>query len=236
MSKKYLVEAARRLDAIAFGFAIVVCSISSRSMAGGTPLGGTVASDQTIAEETVVYPQPPANFDPFSASDDELEQYGFPPRPDQLSAPEAYAHWQKLVSVPRGANPQLKETTSYNGPARDIVVGPTLSNGAVSEHTPNWSGYVVNGSSGTFTSNKVTLKRGGLCRSRRPLLAFAIVPRSCLRSGSASMAICQATSYRPGPRRTQCAQVRKQQPLTSSGTSGSPTRRSQYLQPLIRAT
>ena len=97
MTRKSFVEVARHLGAIAFSVAIALGSFSSRVMAGGTPLPGTVATDQTIAGETVIYPQPPANLDPLSASDEELEQYGFPPRPDPLSAPEAYAHWQKLA-------------------------------------------------------------------------------------------------------------------------------------------
>ena len=110
--------------------AIVLCGLSSLAMAQGTPVpkrvtadqrnAPNVAADQTNAPGVVSYPQPPAGFDPLTASDKELTRYGFPPRPDPEKAPEAYAHWQKLVSVPRIANPTLQQTTIYNGPAQHV--------------------------------------------------------------------------------------------------------------------
>ncbi len=112
----------------ALGLAIVLCGLSSLAMAQGTPVpesvtvdqsnAPSVAADQTNALGVVSYPQPPAGFDPLTASDKELTRYGFPPRPDPEKAPEAYAHWRKLVSVPRIANPTLQQTTIYNGPAQ----------------------------------------------------------------------------------------------------------------------
>ncbi|MGC1254101.1 MAG: hypothetical protein WA867_01000 [Candidatus Acidiferrales bacterium] len=112
------------------GLAIVVCGLSSLAMAQGTPVpksvaadqrnAPNVAADQTNAPGVASYPQPPAGFDPLTASDKELTRYGFPPRPDPEKAPEAYAHWQKLVSVPRIANPTLQQTTIYNGPAQHV--------------------------------------------------------------------------------------------------------------------
>ena len=111
----------------------------------------SVASDQTNAQGVVIYPQPPSDLDPLSASDAELAQYGFPPRPDAQSVPEVYAHWQKLVSVPRVANPKLSQTTIYNGPAQHVVIGETLDNGILSTTSSNWSGYAVTGANGTFS-------------------------------------------------------------------------------------
>jgi hypothetical protein len=110
------------------GLAIVLCGLCSLATAQRTPVPEratadqrntpSVAADQTNAPGVVSYPQPPAGFDPNTASDKELTRYGFPPRPDPEKAPEAYAHWRKLVSVPRIANPTLQQTTIYNGPAQ----------------------------------------------------------------------------------------------------------------------
>ena len=80
------------------------------------PENGT--TNQTIVEGVTTYPEPPARFNPLTASDKELERYGFPPRPDAKKAPEAYRQWQKLVLVPRKGNPKLQSTTIYDGPAQ----------------------------------------------------------------------------------------------------------------------
>ena len=55
---------------------------------------------------------------PYGA-DEQLERYGFSPRPVAPKASEAYRHWQALVSVPRTANPILHQTTIYNGHAEN---------------------------------------------------------------------------------------------------------------------
>ncbi|MDP8921551.1 MAG: G1 family endopeptidase [Chloroflexota bacterium] len=44
--------------------------------------------------------QVPDEFDPLTASEKELEEYGFPPRPDQATQPELYAFWLELFSRP----------------------------------------------------------------------------------------------------------------------------------------
>jgi hypothetical protein len=151
--KKLVAEVAGRLRVVGFSVAIALCAPSSLALANGTPPPESVATDQTSAQEVVTYPQPPAGFNPLSASDAEFEQYGFPPRPDAQSAPDQYAHWKKLVSVPRVANPTLQQTTIYNGPAQGVLAGDSLHNGAVSTTSTNWSGYAVTGKNGTFTKN-----------------------------------------------------------------------------------
>ena len=153
MGKNLFTEVAGRLCAVSFAVAIALCGLSALAMANGTPSAESVASDQTNVQGVVSYPQPPADLDPLSASDAELEQYGFPPRPDAQSAPEAYTHWQKLVSVPRIASPKLQQTTIYNSPAQHVLIGETLDNLSVSTTSDNWSGYAVTGAKGTFTKN-----------------------------------------------------------------------------------
>jgi hypothetical protein len=131
--------------------ALLCCS--TVVIAGNSPFAGIVSSDQSVAQSTVIPPAPPAGFAPLAASDGDLEYYGFPPRPDEQSAPRAYANWKKIVSVPRGANPQATQTTISAGPAKDMLIGPPLSNGNVSATSSNWSGYAITSATDTWTHN-----------------------------------------------------------------------------------
>ena len=136
-----------------FSLTIALCSISSNVLAAGTSPAGSVASDQSLAHAVVIAAQPPAGFNPIAASDRDLADYGFPPKPDQQSAPNAYAKWRTLVSVPRAANPQLIQTNIYNRPVQQLLPGKTPANGIVSVSSNNWSGYAAVGPSGTFRPN-----------------------------------------------------------------------------------
>src|SRR6202044_3408008 len=68
------------------------------------------------ARAPVVYAAPPAAFDPTFASDSELAEYGFPPRPDR-SEPALYARWEKLVKAPQSrlTNVTVQTTNIVNG-------------------------------------------------------------------------------------------------------------------------
>jgi len=153
MRKTLFAEVAGHFRVVGLSVAIALCGPSSLALANGTPPPESVATDQTTAQEVVAYPQPPADLSPLSASDADLGQYGFPPRPDAQSAPDEYAHWKKLVSVPRVANPKLQQTTIYNGPVQGLSVGQTLHNGAAASLSYNWSGYAVTAGKGTFKKN-----------------------------------------------------------------------------------
>jgi len=157
MRKNLFGKAAGRLRVVGFSVAIALCGSSSLALANGTPPPESVATDQTNAQEVVISPPPPADFNPLSASDADLDQYGYPPRPDAQSEPDQYAHWKKLVSVPRTASTKLQQTTINNGPAIHVVEGGTLQDGATSVKSYNWSGYAVtakSGKNGAFTKNK----------------------------------------------------------------------------------
>jgi hypothetical protein len=145
-------KVAGRLGAGTLGVAIVLCGLSSRVMAGGAPPPG-VSSDQSVAQSTIIPPGPPTGFNALTASDEDLDYYGFPPKPDQQSDPNHYAIWKKMVSVPRGANPQVTQTDIYQGAARNVALGKTLSNGIVTGTSTNWSGYTDTAPEGTFTPN-----------------------------------------------------------------------------------
>jgi hypothetical protein len=122
-------------------------------MASNSPPAESVAADQSIAHAVMGYAAPPPDFRPWSASDIELENRGYPPRPNAVRAPTAHARWKRLVSVPRVVNPKLQQTTIYNSAIQNFLSSQTLRNGAVSGTSINWSGYADVAPSGTFTAN-----------------------------------------------------------------------------------
>ena len=152
-SGKLLASGGRLCTALAIA-ALALGSRATLVMAAGAPPAGSVAIDQSPVQNIVAYPQPPANLNPLSASDAVLEQNGYPPRPDAVNAPSAYARWQKMVSARRVANSVMQATTIYNGPAQHVLAGRSIANGTVSTTSTNWSGYAVTGASGTFAHNK----------------------------------------------------------------------------------
>jgi hypothetical protein len=96
---------------------------------------------------------PPAGFDPITASDEELQYHGFPPRPNQTNEPKAYATWAKAMKASKTRIiPKLEQTTVFHGPAKPgkasnpTAVESSLSapTGKVSNlsYSYNWSGYV----------------------------------------------------------------------------------------------
>jgi hypothetical protein len=106
-----------KLGLCAASLAIALCGIPY-STAQTTP-GASIPTVPTNLPNVKTFVAPPATFNPVAASAEALQQYGFPPRPDQAKAPEAYNAWAKAVSAQqtRLPSPQLEQTTIYNGPA-----------------------------------------------------------------------------------------------------------------------
>jgi hypothetical protein len=53
-------------------------------------------------------PLPPEGFDPVTASNAELQRFGYPRRPDSDASPQAFEHWRDIYSRPLWrANPRL---------------------------------------------------------------------------------------------------------------------------------
>jgi hypothetical protein len=102
---------------------------------------------------------PPAGFNPVTASDAQLDAYGFPPRPDASKAPAAYAQWQTVVTRPvTRIVPQLVATKAVNGPEKLARHGVSSANGAITGSTSdNWSGYVISDNSDPFKANKTSI-------------------------------------------------------------------------------
>jgi len=103
---------------------------------GQTALAGGGASvNYTVAGMPVSILMPPAGFDPVTATDAQLDEYGFPPRPTDQ---DALSEWTSDMS-------------SWTGAAAAPGFLASSSATADSVTSSNWSGYAVTESAGTFT-------------------------------------------------------------------------------------
>src|SRR5579872_573886 len=99
---------------------------------------------------------PAQDFDPRTASDQDLAYYGFPPRPDAVTAPEAFERWQRAMTGSRTRIvPNLQLTNVYNGPAVPVSGGITPSAGATSVENYIWSGYVNTNGATAYTASSL---------------------------------------------------------------------------------
>ena len=93
--------------------------------------------------------EPPKHFDPLTANDEQLNAYGFPPRPNQATNPNAYANWSHAVGAhPKRLVPKLQQTIIYHGP-RIAAARPAAVNGSTSN---NWSGYAADTGAKTWSN------------------------------------------------------------------------------------
>lgn len=91
---------------------------------------------------------PPSGFNPLTASDSELANYGFPPRPDQSISANAYATWERAMKASKErVFPVLELTNHFNGPNVALSKG---TNGTST--SSNWSAYVDTTSAGGYGS------------------------------------------------------------------------------------
>jgi hypothetical protein len=96
---------------------------------------------------------PPEGFAVLTASDGQLADYGFPPRPDQASLPKQYASWAKaMLASQKRILPALEQTTIFHGPARLSERSEASTENTLESY--NWSGYVgLNGATGFSSSS-----------------------------------------------------------------------------------
>jgi hypothetical protein len=94
------------------------------------------------------FPDPPAGFNPVTASEMELASYGFPRRPDPQANPGRYARWVQAMRAARTHwTGQLRETGIFHGtmkPAK-LVAPPAsgIENAPNTFNSENWSGIVL---------------------------------------------------------------------------------------------
>lgn len=86
------------------------------------------------------HPQPPAGFDPMTASAAELERYNYPPRPDP-SDTAALAQWAKSAdpTIPRIIPALVPHPGHYHRPAADL----RFTQKGTASTSQNWSGYAL---------------------------------------------------------------------------------------------
>lgn len=94
---------------------------------------------ETNIHGVYAYTQPPAGFNPLTASAAELELYGYPPRPAATESAKAFARWAMIVNPAlKRVVPQLLQTNIYHRPASNVLI----QNSKKSTST-NWSGYAL---------------------------------------------------------------------------------------------
>lgn len=85
---------------------------------------------------------PPEWFNPLEATDQELEYYGYPPRPDQFQQPKAFATWKKaMMASKKRIAPVLEVTNNVAGPVK-VKAGSAAPSSGSAALSYNWSGYV----------------------------------------------------------------------------------------------
>jgi len=90
------------------------------------------------------FTQPPADFDPLTASPGELESWGYPRRPSPEEGPDALARWSTAVSP--ALTRKIPELAKLEGvshrPATRLTVR-SQSTKAVAADASNWSGFAL---------------------------------------------------------------------------------------------
>jgi len=125
-----------------------VCSILAMLLLAA-PLAGTAQrlkpnELRTNVPGTTSIAAPPKDFDPVAASDQDLDYYGFPPRPDEVAAPKAFASWKSaMIASKTRIVPNLEVTNVFHGPAK-AKAGVSKESKEISNTLEfyNWSGYV----------------------------------------------------------------------------------------------
>jgi len=113
--------------------ALAAFCLSSPATAQNSAYGTWVSDPAGLATPGFIYDSPPVGFNPLTASDVELEQYGFPPRPPQSDTAH-HASWKRAATATR-VTPQLTPTNIYNGPAKIVKIGPAIRGASSSAGT-----------------------------------------------------------------------------------------------------
>lgn len=97
------------------------------------------------------FTQPPASFNPRTASKEELESWGYPARPDVSEGPEAMTRWQEEVNpaLQRSVPELVSRPNSFNRQATNFKSGVKGINSTAATSS-NWSGYALANGSNPF--------------------------------------------------------------------------------------
>ena len=96
----------------------------------------------TAVSGVSAFVSPPSNFDPLTATDAELDQYGFAPRPSADLGEAVMKSWQHRATLQTRLVPQLQLSNKFHSPAR--ITNPIkTTSGVIEGSSENWSGYVI---------------------------------------------------------------------------------------------
>lgn len=137
-------------------FSIVSALVLTASLAGTAQLQQQLKPNElatNVAGVTTTI-APPKGFDPLTASDQDLEYYGFPPRPNDVAAPKAFATWKRAMTASKTRiMPVLEVTRNVAGPAK-MQAGAVPPGGSAGGATsPNWAGFVNTNGVSTYGSS-----------------------------------------------------------------------------------
>jgi hypothetical protein len=117
-------------------------------LGGGTTTGNPKLVDTNIPGVRA-FAVPPADFSINTASDEELNAYGIPPRPDEKQNPHEHADWLRKYSKTRIMPSLVLKPNVFHGVA-EIKKVETKSPTLQISHSNNWSGYVITDSTNMF--------------------------------------------------------------------------------------
>ena len=121
--------------------ALLVGSLADRGILAQTQTEASAALETEIPG-VAAFARPPASFNPLTATDAELDRYGFPQRPSRDLGADVLARWERRVMSQTRIVPQLKQTNTFHAPVRSIKQ-IKASGGTIEANSENWSGYAI---------------------------------------------------------------------------------------------
>jgi hypothetical protein len=143
-------------------------------------------SETTVATDIPgirAYPQPPTGFEVFDAPAEDLERFGFPPRPDKTCSPRAYLAWKELATAPlTRIIPRLTRSDIRHLPAK-IISEAHISAGSSTTTSSNWSGIVIKDPTNPFAATQTQIA-----------VTYVVPPVSCDQVGLPSQIVILLTT------------------------------------------
>ena len=121
--------------------ALLVGSLADQSILAQTQTEVSAALETEIPG-VAAFTRPPASFNPLTATDAELDRYGFPRRPSRDLGADVLARWERRVMSQTRIVPQLKQTNTFHAPIRSLKQ-IKASGGTIEANSENWSGYAI---------------------------------------------------------------------------------------------
>jgi hypothetical protein len=131
-----------------FALALVVALSAGSLAAHAQSYSSSVALTGITAATT--YNSIPDGFDPVSATVSELEEFGFPRRPEPSDA-KAYSNWLRAVSVTRITPELVVKPGRYHRPNQVLGTSASTKDNTTNVSSGNWSGWSLVGGSPVFT-------------------------------------------------------------------------------------